>query len=253
MIELNRLSYKINNDFILKDINVKIEKQKITVIMGPNGSGKTTLLRLISGDINYKTGSIFYDRKSLDILTNEELSKIRSFLPQHRNISFPFSVKEVILMGRYPYNHKTDKSHNLGITLKELMFYFDIFNLKDASYNKLSGGESSRVDLCRIFAQNTQYILLDEPFNHLDPFYIFNTIKFIKKLNIEKKKTFLLVVHDLNIASLIADSIIFLKNGKIAIAGNKEITLKSNILKDIYNFDFKIFKGNNKNYFLLDI
>ena len=239
MIELNRLSYKINNDFILKDINVKIEKQKITVIMGPNGSGKTTLLRLISGDINYKTGSIFYDRKSLDILTNEELSKIRSFLPQHRNISFPFSVEEVILMGRYPYNHKTDKSQNLGITLKELMFYFDIFNLKDASYNKLSGGESSRVDLCRIFAQNTQYILY--------------TIKFIKKLNIEKKKTFLLVVHDLNIASLIADSIIFLKNGKIVIAGNKEITFKRKILKDIYNFDFKIFNHNNKNYFFLDI
>ena len=99
---------------------------------------------------NHAKGEDAYDpilpRAVLFPKNNEELSKIRSFLPQHRNISFPFSVKEVILMGRYPYNHKTDKSHNLGITLKELMFYFDIFNLKDASYNKLSGGESSRVE-----------------------------------------------------------------------------------------------------------
>jgi len=248
MIKVKGINYKINNKEILNNISFEINKGEITVLIGPNGTGKTTLMRLITGDLIANEGEIIFDGKLLKEYTSIELSKKRSYLSQSRNITFPFSAEQIVLMGRFPHTIDGEYTQNDYEITHEVMKDLNLLSLKKKLYQNLSGGEKSRIDLSRVFSQMAEYIFLDEPFNQLDPLYISIILKYLNEIK-NNGKTIFLIMHDINLASSIADKIILMKNNQIFKFGKPIEVLTYNNLKLLYDIKFKLHKLKDCRYY----
>jgi iron complex transport system ATP-binding protein len=241
MIEIRNISYQIKNRRILGDISCVIEEGKLTAIIGPNGSGKSTLLKCIMRFIDY-SGEILIDGKTCS--AGFDLAKQISYFDQTQRITFPHTVFDTILMGRRPHApyRYTQTDYTLTTqTIKEL----DLIALKNRPINRLSGGELQKAFLARSLVQDTKYMLLDEPFNNLDPFYQITIIK--KLIELKNRKSIVLVLHDISMFRFF-DTIIMIKNGEIIDTITKDNCTRER-LKQLYDTDFDTFyNGKEKIY-----
>ena len=169
MIELEEVGYRIGKNWLVRDINVTIEKGMLWGIVGPNGAGKSTLLRLISGELLPTTGEIRFFDKPIHSYEPKELARLRAYLQQKRDINFPFTSLEIVLFGRHPYLNGTKETTVDILIAKEALRQVEADMFAERLYPTLSGGEASRVDIARILTQAPDLFLLDEPTNHLDP------------------------------------------------------------------------------------
>ena len=232
MIEIKELKYTLDG-FELNINSFKIDKNEKVAILGENGSGKTTLLNLISGF--YKTD------KKIKIMNNfiEEIppsirAKTIAYLPQFSEILFNFTVYETVLMGRFPHVKGFDFSEKDYESTEKMLKLFNLKEYRDKLFVKLSGGEKKRVMLARIFNQESDILLLDEPFASLDVKHSIELLKILKSI----KKTVLCIVHDINIANSFFNRLIFLKKGKILYNIEKE-ELNEKILEDVFEVNFR--------------
>jgi len=250
ILSLKNVSYMVNNKEINKDISINISPSDIVSVIGPNGSGKTTLLRLIANEINPSSGHILFQGKNLSNWNIDCLSKQRAVLPQNGYISFPFKVKEIIEMGRYPFRFDIPKNKNQRI-VDNLIDIFDLDVFKNRDYTTLSGGEKQRVQLARVFSQiwsesdcSNKLLILDEPTSFLD---VNHQKQLFQIINIFKRKglTIVMVLHDINQAISNANKIVMLKNSKLIQFGNTRdvITLKN--LKKVFDIELNIINVNS--------
>ena len=255
-IEVQNISYKINNNQILKNVSLTIDQGKICSILGPNGSGKSTLIKIISGDIKPKKGFIFFKDKKLNDISIEDRAKIRSVMSQSQQIFFDFSVREIIEMGWIEENRMYIKS-NLNESLQRVANECEISNLVDRKFNSLSGGEQRRVHFARTLIQlynkielnNKRFLILDEPTANLD---LLHELKLIRKLKEKADEGFgvLIVLHDLNIAYNFSDKIALINNGEIKYKGLPDDIFSEEILTSIYKTTIKVDKKNKRiNYY----
>lgn len=231
MIKIEDLTIKIANKAILKNINCQIKSGKITAILGSNGAGKSTLLQSLTGILKPNLGNIFLENKNLNDFSLIELAKKRAVLSQSLNINFPFSVKEIVMMGLENSNYNKITQEKI---IDEALDLFEARNLKDRIFNSLSGGEQQRVNIARVLAQIWQktdcYLFLDEPTSALDLKYQHLLLKIISDLKNKINLTSCIVIHDLNLAYRYCDELILLKDSKIFKQGEtKEIYNKENI------------------------
>lgn len=169
MLSVQNIHYKIGNKVLLDNVSVDFHSKKINIIIGPNGAGKSTLIKIICQQLRPNSGTILYDNKNSYQITLSELSRIRAVLSQNIEVAFPITVKEVVMMGRYP--HFTSKPSKKDIeACEETMTFFDVLIMADRNYMTLSGGEKQRVQFARVLAQiwypienSHRYLLLDEP------------------------------------------------------------------------------------------
>ncbi|ABK61002.1 MULTISPECIES: ABC transporter ATP-binding protein [Clostridium] len=240
-IEVKKLKFLYNNEKILDDVNIKIERGKFYSIIGPNGSGKTTLIKNICKILEGKNGHIFINEKDINKMDFNSISKSISVVSQDTNIDFDFSVMDIVLMGRTPYikAFSTETYQDLNIA-KEAMEFLDVWRLKDKNIRSLSGGERQRVLIARAICQNTDIILLDEPISHLDIKYQIELLNKLKSLNINKKITVIAILHDLNLASTYSDYIVLMNKGKIVDSGTSEQVLTKENIKNVYNIKVDI-------------
>jgi iron complex transport system ATP-binding protein len=251
MIDIINCSFQIQDKFLLKEINCSISPNEFVVIMGSNGAGKSTLLKLMSGLLSASNGDLFVDNMLIKKYSSMELALKRAVLSQHYEIAFPLSVKEIILMGRYPY-FKTNPSQRDEAIVRTVMEQMGIVDLADRRYQTLSGGEAQKVQMCRVLAQingteqKNRFLLLDEPVSHLDIKYQHHLLEIAKTI-VNPYTTVIAVLHDINIALKFADRILFMKEGRIVHLHQKSDSLDLSVIKNVFDVDATIINAPNQN------
>ena len=251
-ISLKNISFSYSNSQkkLLDNLNLNIKKGEFIGIMGANGSGKSTLLKMILKYLPVETGEIEIFNKNINLYNQKELSKIISFVPQKSALNMPINVIEMIYMGRTPHIKNKwigfDKEDEEKVN--EVLEKLKLEKFKNRSIFSLSGGEFQRALLARAIVQETKIILLDEPTSALDMNYALEIMKLTADFVKVKKITAVMVLHDLNLASMYCDNILFLKNGKIAYSGTPKELYKKEIFEEIYGFECEIIKNNNLLY-----
>lgn len=236
-------SYEQKN--VVNNINFTIPKGKVTSLIGPNGAGKSTVFNLISRLIAKDSGLIEFKNKELANWKSKELSKHLAILTQSNHIQMKLTVKELVAFGRFPYsgNHLNDEDQKI---IKQAIEYMELQEFENRFLDELSGGQRQRAYIAMTIAQDTEYILLDEPTNNLDIYHATALMKMIRKLCDEKGKTIILVLHEINYASHYSDYILAMKNGQIAKFGTVDEVIQKDVLSSIYNVDFEIMNINGK-------
>ena len=249
-IENTTFSYGLSEENLLDGINLNIEKGKFIGILGPNGCGKSTLLKVILKYLNPKEGIIKIENKELKEYTQSELAEILSFVPQKSSLTMPLTVEDVVYMGRVPYikNRWTGFDREDREKVEKIMQMLKIDKFKNRVIFSLSGGEFQRVLLARALAQNTNIMLLDEPTSALDMNYALEIMRLTSYFVQNESLTAVMVLHDLNLASMYCDSIILLKNGKIVYEGTPKELFRPEILEEIYGFNCEVIENNGFSY-----
>lgn len=239
MIEVRNVSKRYSNKYVVEDVCLKIAKGKITSFIGPNGAGKSTLLSMISRLLTKDQGEILLEGQEISKTKSQELAKKISILKQSNHISIRLTIRELVSFGRFPYSQgnltKEDWKH-----VDEAIRYMELEDIQHKFLDQLSGGQKQRAYIAMVIAQNTEYILLDEPLNNLDMKHSVQIMKVLRRLVDELGKTVVIVIHDINFASCYSDYIVALKDGKVIEEGSTDKIINSQILKDVYDMDIQI-------------
>ncbi|GAA4450382.1 heme ABC transporter ATP-binding protein [Rurimicrobium arvi] len=248
MITVKDLSYRVSAALNLKRLSFDIRPGGITAILGPNGAGKSTLIKLITGVLQADDGNIFLNHLPLTYWRNTDgLAQIAAVLHQQHTLQLPFTVKEIVMMGRYPHfkTRETEKDHRI---VEEVMQQLGVHHLSARNVLTLSGGEQQRVHLARVLAQvsgpssgEPKFLFMDEPSNNLDIVHQ-HTLLHIAGSFARKGNCVLVVLHDLNLALQYADNILLLQSGSIKASGHPETILSDDLLSEVYGFPLSIIR-----------
>ena len=243
MLEAQGLSFSIAGFSLLRDIDLRVEPGKVTAIIGPNGAGKTSLLRLLTGEQRPTVGNIALSGQPLGDWSPTLLARVMAVLPQSSRLDFPFTAREVVMMGRIP--HATGLVRDTAI-VDAALAAVDGSYLDKRFYTHMSGGEKQRVQLARVLAQiwepvadHARVLILDEPTSSFDLAH--------QQLTITNMRSFaaqgvgvLVVIHDLNMAARCADQLLVLSCGRIAAYGSPQQVLTATTIKQVFNVDVSI-------------
>lgn len=224
---------------VVDGVNFEIPKGSVLSFIGPNGAGKTTVMHMISRLIASDAGLIDFEGKELGKWNSRELSKRLAILTQTNNVQMKLTVRELVTFGRFPYsgNRMTRDDNRI---IDQAIEYMELTEMQEQFIDELSGGQRQRAYIAMVIAQDTEYVLLDEPTNNLDIYHSSNMMKTVRRLCDELGKTVILVLHEINYAAFYSDYICAFVNGKIANFGTvKEVMTKENLSK-IYGVDFEI-------------
>ncbi len=217
------------------------------MVIGPNGSGKSTLLKIISNEINDYSGSVHYDKKLLTRKDRIAISKVRAVLSQESQLSFPLSVEEVVMMGRYPHFDFRPSAKDIDICMQALK-KMSMADFAERNYLTLSGGEKQRVHFARVMSQiweqpedKYRYFLLDEPIASLDLNYQHEFLKITKEVAQQNTVT-VAVIHDINLALQYADSVLMINKGKVIANGHPTEVITSENLYNVYGLKCRVIK-----------
>lgn len=239
MIEVRNLVKSYGNKRVVDNVSTNIEKKAITSIIGPNGAGKSTVLSIISRLLNKDSGEVIIDGIRLEDWEEKELSKKISILTQSNNINIRLTVRELVSFGRFPHSQgKLTKEDEEKI--ESAIEYMQLKDIEDRYLDQLSGGQRQRAYIGMVLAQDTEYILLDEPLNNLDMKHSVEIMQILRRLVDELGKTIVIVIHDINFASKYSDYILALKDGKVVEDGITENIIDTSILSGIYDLDFRV-------------
>ncbi len=234
MLEIKNLSVLFGDKQVLKNVSFSLRLHRLTALVGRNGSAKSTLLNCVNQQIPY-TGTITEGEKNLALIPPRERAKSIAILPQ--TLPSPhITAREMVSFGRNPYLDFTGRLTETDKQAVEAALRdADALELAERYVDTLSGGEKQRVALAMILAQNTPVALLDEPTAHMDLGYEAAFQDLLRKLKKERKKTFLVILHDLTQAVRYADDLIVLDGGEVVFAGSKEECLRREILENTFS------------------
>lgn len=239
MIKVNKIVKKYGDKSVVDNVSLNIEKGKMISLIGPNGAGKSTVLSMIARLTDIDGGEVIIDGKELSKWDTRELSKTISILKQSNDIDLRLTIKELVEFGRFPYTqgnlNDEDKKH-----ISDAIEYMQLEDIEDRYLDELSGGQKQRAYIAMVIAQNTEYILLDEPLNNLDMKHCVQMMKVIRSLVDDLGKTVVTVLHDINFASCYSDIIIAMKDGEIYKEGETLSIIEKNVLEDLYKTEFKV-------------
>lgn len=236
---IKELTKKYDGKTVVDAVSFEIPKGKVISLIGPNGAGKSTVMGIISRLIARDTGLVNFEGKDVAKWKSKELSKRLAILTQSNNIQMKLTVRELVGFGRFPYSGGRITQEDEK-TIDKAIAYMELQEFEDRFIDELSGGQRQRAYIAMVIAQDTEYVLLDEPTNNLDIYHATNMMKIVRKLCDELGKTVVLVLHEINYAAFYSDYICAFVDGKIAKFGTvKEVMTKEN-LSEIYQVDFEI-------------
>lgn len=244
MIQVRELTKLYGKKQVVENVSVDIQRGQITSFIGPNGAGKSTLLSMVSRLLDADTGEVLIDSTNTKKLKSNEFSKRVSILKQSNYMNVRLTVRELVSFGRFPYskgrlNGEDEKMVDQSID------YMDLKDMENMFLDELSGGQRQRAFIAMVIAQDTDYILLDEPLNNLDMKHSVQIMKILRRLVDDLGKTVVIVLHDINFASVYSDRIVALKNGRVVKDGTTDEIIQSAALKEIYDMDIPIQQMDN--------
>src|SRR5690625_1896346 len=245
MVDIKNVYKSYHKKPVIEDVSLSIPKGKITSFIGPNGAGKSTLISMVSRLIAKDEGIITIDGEDISKSKDSELARKISILKQSNSMNVKLSVRELISFGRFPHS-KGRLNRKDWEKVEEAIEYMELEDLQHKYLDELSGGQRQRAYIAMVLAQDTEYILLDEPLNNLDMRHAVQIMKTLRRLVDELGKTIVIVIHDINFASCYSDEIVALKDGRIVKQGRACDVIDKCVLKDIYDMDIDIKEIDNQ-------
>ncbi|MEZ0480096.1 ABC transporter ATP-binding protein [Planococcus sp. SSTMD024] len=244
MIQVRELTKLYGKKQVVENVSVDIRRGQITSFIGPNGAGKSTLLSMVSRLLDADTGEVLIDKTNTKQMKSNEFSKRVSILKQSNFMNVRLTIRELVSFGRFPYSKGRLNAEDERM-VDQAIEYMDLGDMENSYLDELSGGQRQRAFIAMVIAQDTDYVLLDEPLNNLDMKHSVQIMKILRRLVDELGKTVIIVLHDINFASVYSDRIVALKNGRVVKDGPTEEIIQSAALKEIYDMDIPIQQMND--------
>ncbi|MDR0207407.1 MAG: ABC transporter ATP-binding protein [Bacteroidales bacterium] len=238
MLTVSNLSYRYQTDFVLQNVSFELQKGDFCAVIGPNGSGKTTLLSLISGATKKQEGDVLISAKKIEDYSINSLAKFVSVVPQRTESMYHFSVFDMVMFGRHPYqtrwNYYNPEDEDIVI---EAIRKTNLLSLKERMTSQLSGGEFQRTLIARAIAQQAPLMLLDEPLANLDTPHQFEILEILSEINSTKQTTILMIIHDVSLAVQTIPNSVLLKNGTVTYFGKTQNIVSQNLISELFDLD----------------
>jgi len=235
------LSFSYGYGFELRDISLRVKSGSIVTLLGPNGSGKTTLLKCINALLKPKTSCVYVDGKDVLKMKESELAKLMGYVPQSHSPVFPYTVLDVVLMGRTSYLNIFQQPSRADIDkAEEALKSVGLYSLRNRPYTEISGGERQLVLIARALAQEPKVILLDEPTAHLDFKNQFKVLRVIREVARKRDVAVIMSLHDPNLAYLFSDVIALMKDGRIIACSDPNSVITRENIRAVYGIDAEI-------------
>jgi len=240
--ELTGVSFSYSEKKVLDDISMSFAPGRFCGIIGPNGCGKTTLLDLFAKHRRPTSGRIAYKGRDLGSYSTKELAKEIALVPQNFYINFPFTVKEVVMMGRYPHipRFSAPSAEDINI-VQDIMEKTGVSEFTGRLITELSGGERQRVVFARALAQGSQVLILDEATSNLDINHSISLLNICERRMKQQGRTVISVMQDINLAAVYCDYLVFMSGGRIAIHGTTKDVLNPDMIRKVFNVDAKVY------------
>src|SRR6185369_9805789 len=243
MLTGSNITFRVGTKVLISDISASFAPGKLHLLVGPNGAGKSTLVKVLARLLRPHTGTVEYEGADVSQTSEAELAKRRAVLSQAIEIAFPLTVREVVMMGRYPHFSGRPGATDERI-VDEVMQHFDVVEFKHRYYQTLSGGERQRVNFARVLAQlwredvdTCRYLFLDEPLTFLDIRHQIDFMKRIRSFTDAADVVTVGVVHDLNLAARFADQILMLNGGRIVASGTPSEALTTERIEQVFGVE----------------
>lgn len=230
---------------VVDGVSFEIPKGKVLSLIGPNGAGKSTVMGMLSRLIARDSGLVDFEGTDITDWKSRELSKRLAILTQSNNVQMKLTVRELVAFGRFPYSGGRLTAEDQSI-IDRAIAYMELGEFEEQFIDELSGGQRQRAYIAMVIAQDTEYILLDEPTNNLDIYHATNLMRIVRRLCDELGKTVILVLHEINYAAFYSDYICAFVDGKIAKFGTVQEVITKENLSDIYKVDFEILQIEGK-------
>jgi iron complex transport system ATP-binding protein len=235
MIAINKVCKSFDRQLILKEVGFSVERGEMFGVIGPNGSGKSTLLKLLSGVEAADSGAVELDGRKVSSYARKELAQWVAVLQQDALPPIRFTVREVVEMGRFPFqNWLGDETEDQMQLIEGIMEKLNLVHLAERTLENLSGGERQRVALAKVMAQQPKLLLLDEPTTFLDIGYQVQMMDAVRRWQAEEDLTVVAVLHDLNLAAQYCDRLLVLHEGTVAQVGTPQEVIRRELIADVY-------------------
>jgi iron complex transport system ATP-binding protein len=248
LVSVKGVGFSYGGPFRLKDVSFTVGKGEVLVLLGPNGCGKTTLLKCINALLSPSQGEVDILGKNIRRLSRAELARLIGFVPQTHSPPFPYTVLDVVLMGRA--SHMTlfqQPSHSDYIVSEEALGLMGVLQMKDRIYTQISGGERQLVLIARAIAQEPKVLLLDEPTAHLDFKNQQVVLRMVKRIATEKGLGVVMSLHDPNHALSFSDKVVLIGNGRVSAVGAPLEVVTPDNIRDVYSIETKMLSHENGN------
>src|SRR5215510_3819891 len=251
MLRADNVTYSVGKKSLISDVSLSFGSGKLHLIIGPNGAGKSTLIKVLARLLRPATGKIEYDGSDIEVTSEADLARRRAVLSQAIEIAFPLSVREVVMMGRYPHFGGRPGPTDEKI-VDEMMELFDVTEFSDRDYQTLSGGERQRVNFARVLAQlwrptsdqqsssgaltetPCRFLFLDEPLTFLDVRHQIDFMKKVRNFGEAPDTVTVGVVHDLNLAARFANQVIMMNHGRVVTMGTAAEVLTHENIHEVF-------------------
>ncbi len=235
MIQLKDVWFAYDSQPVIRGLDLGVKGGELHCIIGPNGAGKSTLLRIIAGLIRPLNGKVMLNQNDPWLLEPQKRAKIVSLVFQEAFSAMPFTVQEIVLMGRHPHQNSFmfDTAEDLEIA-DQAMKDMDVMDLRRRPFHKISGGERQRVRIAAALAQRTSIMLLDEPTAHSDMRHQVEFYRLFLEITRRRGLTSVVVTHDMNMASLFCSRMSVIEHGRILCCGVPAEVLREDLLHHVY-------------------
>lgn len=259
MLEVFKINYTAGGRQIIDDLSASFHPGKLHLIVGPNGAGKSTLVKLLAGYLPPSSGSIEYGGTPVAEIPDRELAGFRSVLSQSVETAFPLTVREIVMMGRYPHFGGRPGPADEAV-VDELLKLFEIAEFGRRNFQTLSGGERQRVNFARVLAQlrlpsnsraRCRYLFLDEPLTFLDIRHQLDFMKKVRAFTASSDVVTIGVVHDLNLAAGFADQMVLMNNGRCVENGAPKDVLTADRIREVFGVETKFIPLDDARQYLI--
>jgi iron complex transport system ATP-binding protein len=239
VIPLQSVAKRFGDTVVIDDVSLTVPVGGITSIIGPNGAGKSTLLGLISRLEPLDSGIITVDGMDVSATKSPVLAKRLAILRQENHLVVRLTVRELVAFGRFPHTQGRLTPHDEEKVDAALAF-LGLEELQGRFIDELSGGQRQRAYVAMVICQDTDYVLLDEPLNNLDMRHSVNMMQHLKRIATELGKTIVIVIHDINFASVYSDHIVGMRDGDVVAQGAAPDIMQTDVLSEIYDLEIPI-------------
>ena len=235
MLQATNIHYAYNTHPVLRGVDLHVEAGEFVGIIGPNGSGKTTVLRALGGVIKPAKGEVRFEGRAVSEISRVELAKRMACLTQTVNVNLPFTVRQVVLLGRNPHLKRFQRiSQRDEQIAAAAMIDAAVADLADKMVTEISAGELQRVFIAMALTQQPDLLMLDEPTSHLDIAHQVRVYELLSRLHRQRKLTVVVVSHDLNLAAEYCQKLVLLNAGQVACTGSAQEVIRKEILEEVY-------------------
>ncbi len=239
MISIRNLTKDYDGSCVVDDVSIEFPQRKVISLIGPNGAGKSTVLGMAARLVVRSAGTIEFKGRDVGSWNSRELARHLAILTQSSHVQMKLTVRELVAFGRFPHSG-THLSREDWEKVDQAIAYMELEDYSERFIDEMSGGQRQRAMIAMVLAQDTEFVLLDEPTNNLDIYHATQMMKLVRRLCSELGKTVILVLHEINLAAFYSDYICAFKNGRVAAWGTVDEVMTRECLRDIYGVDFEI-------------